>query len=78
MDINFPGGFAVDARFDGFTVLTDQPVAHDGDNSALLFPATLDTCASLCALRFCQGRGLSGESLKLTLETERDVEVVTC
>ena len=78
MDITFPGGAAVEARFDGFTVRTDQPVAHGGENSAPapfdLFLVSLGTCAGLYALRFCQGRSLPTEGLKLTLETERDVE----
>jgi putative redox protein len=78
MDITFPGGVAVDARFDGFSVRTDQPVPQGGESSAPtpfdLFLASLGTCAGFFALRFCRERGLATEGLRLTLETERDAE----
>jgi len=78
MEITFPGGLAVDARFDGFCVRTDQPVAYGGENSAPapfdLFLVSIGTCAGFFALRFCQERELPTEGLRLTLETERDTE----
>jgi ribosomal protein S12 methylthiotransferase accessory factor len=78
MEITFPGGLAVDARFDGFCVRTDQPVDYGGENSAPapfdLFLVSIGTCAGFFALRFCQERELPTEGLKLTLETERDAE----
>ena len=78
MEITFPGGLAVDARFDGFCVRTDQPVYYGGENSAPapfdLFLVSIGTCAGFFALRFCQERELPTEGLKLTLETERDAE----
>ena len=78
MEITFPGGLAVDARFDGFCVRTDQPVDHGGENSAPapfdLFLVSIGTCAGFFALRFCQERELPTEGLKLTMETERDAE----
>jgi ribosomal protein S12 methylthiotransferase accessory factor len=78
MEITFPGGLAVDARFDGFCVRTDQPVDYGGENSAPapfdLFLVSIGTCAGFFALRFCQERELPSEGLKLTLETERDAE----
>ena len=78
MDIEFPGGLAVEARFDSFTVRTDQPLEHGGGGSAPppfdLFLASLATCAGFYALRFCQERQLPTEGLKLTLETEKDSE----
>jgi len=78
MEITFPGGVAVEARFEKFCVSTDQPVAFGGGGAAPapfdLFLASLGTCAGLFALRFCQERQLPTEGLKLTLETERDAE----
>jgi putative redox protein len=78
VDILFPGGVAVEARFDGFSVITDQPADHGGQGSAPapfdLFLASLGTCAGLYALRFCQERELSTEGLKLTLQTEKETE----
>lgn len=76
MDITFPGGVAVEARFKGFTVRTDQPVDAGGANSAPapfdLFLVSLGTCAGFFALRFCQQRGIDTAGLGLRLETERD------
>ena len=78
MDVTFPGGVAVEARFGNFTVSTDQPAAYGGKESAPapfdLFLASLATCAGYYALRFCQERQLSTEGLSLSLETERDKE----
>jgi ribosomal protein S12 methylthiotransferase accessory factor len=78
MEITFPGGVAVEARFGEFSVHADQPVASGGQNSAPvpfdLFLASIGTCAGYFALRFCQERELPTEGLRLTLETERDAE----
>lgn len=74
--ITFPGGAAVDARFRGFTVHTDQRAEHGGAETGPepfeLFLASLGTCAGLYALRFCQQRGLETAGLGLTLRMERD------
>jgi putative redox protein len=76
MDIAFPGGLAVEARFDGFSIRTDQLLVDGGQNSApspfKLFLASLGTCAGFYALRFCQEREIPPEGLGLTLEPERD------
>lgn len=78
MEITFPGGVAVEASFDGFTVRTDQPLSRGGKNSAPspfdLFLASLGTCVGYFVLRFCQERGLSTEGLQVTLETEKDAQ----
>ena len=78
MEITFPGGVAVEARFADFSVRTDQPVASGGQNSAPapfdLFLTSMGTCAGLFVLLFCQQRQLPTDGLKLSLETERDDE----
>jgi putative redox protein len=78
MEITFPGGVAVEARFADFSVRTDQPVANGGQNSAPapfdLFLASLGTCAGLFVLLFCQQRQLPTAGLRLALETERDTD----
>jgi len=78
MEIVFPGGVAVEARYKGFSVRTDQPQAAGGANSAPspfdLFLVSLGTCAGYFALRFCQERQIDTAGLKLSLETERDTE----
>ncbi|HAD03437.1 MAG: osmotically inducible protein OsmC [Desulfuromonadales bacterium GWD2_61_12] len=76
MEITFPGGVAVAARYNNFTILTDQPASSGGTNGAPspfdLFLASLGTCAGFYALRFCQQRALDTAGLRLTLTTERD------
>ena len=76
MEISFPGGLAVIARYPGFTIATDQPVAAGGEGSAPapfdLFLASLGTCAGLYALRFCRQRSIDTTGLSLTLDTEHE------
>jgi ribosomal protein S12 methylthiotransferase accessory factor len=77
MTITFPGGAAVEAHFEGFTVHTDQSAEHGGRGAAPepfdLFLASLGTCAGLFALRFCQQRGIETEGLGVTLTVERNL-----
>lgn len=74
MDIVLAGGLAIEARFDGFTVRTDQPAEDGGTGSAPapfdLFLASLGTCAGFFVLRFCQERRIATEGLRLSLETD--------
>jgi len=76
MDISFPGGLAVDARFDDFVVRTDQPVTDGGSGSASspfsLFLASLGTCAGFYALRFCRERGIDTTGMRLRMDWQRD------
>lgn len=76
MEIQFPGGLAVEACFDGFSVRTDQPQSRGGEGTAPspydFFLASIGTCAGFFALKFCRERGLSTEGLRLNLETRRD------
>ncbi len=78
MQISFPGGVAVSAQVGEFEVLTDQPVAAGGENSApspyALFLASIGTCAGFFALRFCQQREISTTGLGLSLDIDRDAE----
>ncbi len=76
MEISFPGGVAVEARHESFTIRTDQPEGGGGTNSApspfVLFLSSLGTCAGFYALTFCQQRQIDTTGLKLELAWERD------
>jgi len=78
MLISFPGGVAVDARYKGFTIRTDQSPENGGAGSAPspfdLFIVSLGTCAGFFALRFCQQRRLSTTGLELSVEIDRNPE----
>ena len=72
MEITFPGGVAVHARYKGHTIRTDQPASGGGNGTEPapfdLFLASLGTCAGIYALRFCQERGIGTKDLKVGLE----------
>jgi ribosomal protein S12 methylthiotransferase accessory factor len=76
MEIVFSGGKKVDARYNGFTIKTDQPAFGGGDNSAPapfdLFLASIGTCAGIYVLSFCQQRGISTDGIKLVQRMFRD------
>lgn len=78
MEISFPGGAAVDARFKGHTVRTDQPEKAGGRDTGPspfdLFLASLGTCTGYYAARFCELKGIDPRRLALRLETVRDAE----
>jgi ribosomal protein S12 methylthiotransferase accessory factor len=78
MRIHFPGNKKVQADFDGFSVLTDQPRDGGGDASAPapfdLFLASIGTCAGIFVLGFCQKRGIPTEGLELREKLEWNKE----
>lgn len=78
IEIGFPGGVKVDARFRDHVVSTDQPERGGGTNTAPapfdLFLASIGTCAGFYAMRFCQQRQIDTDGLGVTLETVRDAE----
>ena len=78
MEVYFPGGKKVFAKFGDFVVETDQPVRAGGDASAPtpfeLFLASIATCAGFFVLEFLQKRGLSTEGAGVLLHAERDPE----
>lgn len=76
MRISFPGGVAVQADYQGFSVISDQSQANGGSNRAPspfdLLLISLGNCAGFYALRFCQRRELDTSGLGLTLRAERN------
>jgi ribosomal protein S12 methylthiotransferase accessory factor len=78
MDITFPGGVQVNAKFKAFELTTDQPEINGGGNTAPspfdLFLVSLGTCAGFYALRFCQQRTLPTTGMRLTLVSMRNAE----
>ncbi|KIX13366.1 OsmC family protein [Dethiosulfatarculus sandiegensis] len=69
IEISFPGGIKADAKYNGFTIHTDQPVDEGGDGTApepfTLFLAGLATCSGVYVLNFCKAREISTEGLRL-------------
>ncbi len=75
INVNFPGGKAVDATLGQRSIRTDQDPLNGGNGSApepfQLFLASIATCAGFYALSFCEGRGLSTEGMSLAMICRR-------
>lgn len=78
IDVTFPGGKRVNARFGPYELATDQPPDLGGDGAQAapfdLYLASLATCAGVYALGFCQNRGISTEGMRLRQEVDEDPE----
>lgn len=78
MQISFPGGKKVSARYNEFTIDTDQAKAKGGEASApdpfTLFLSAMGTCAGTYALYFCHEREIDTSGLKMHLEFDRNEE----
>ena len=76
MNVSFPGGKMVNARYDGFEIATDQAVDSGGTGSAPepfdYFLASLATCAGIYVLGFCQKRDIPHGGISLTQSWERE------
>ena len=78
MEVHFPGGMRVNARYKGFTIETDQPVYAGGEGAFPapfdLFLASIATCAGFYVLFFCEKRGISVRHTSLVMRTEKNQE----
>jgi putative redox protein len=73
--VDFPGGSRVDAHFDEYSVMTDQPLAGGGEGSAptpfAVFLSSIGTCAGIYVLGFCRQRGLPTEGIRIIERVNR-------
>jgi len=78
MIIDFPGGARVDAHYDPYTIMTDQPPAGGGKGEAptpfSLFLASMGTCAGIYVLGFCQQRNLPTEGIRIIQRMHRSMQ----
>ncbi len=72
MVIDFPGGSRVDAHFDTFTIMTDQPADASAPTPFATFLASIGTCAGIYVLNFCQQRELPTDGIRLVQRMDRD------
>lgn len=67
--VRFAGGKRIEANVGGHHIVTDQSLAHGGDDSApepfQLFLASLVTCAGLYVLGYCNARNIPSEEIEL-------------
>lgn len=76
IEVSFEGKKKVNASFNGFTVLTDQPEAGGGNGSAPapfdLFLASLATCAGIYVKGFCDQRDIPANNIRLFQDMDYD------
>lgn len=74
--LTFPGGKRVEATVGNHHIVTDQTLAHGGNDSGPepfeLFLASLAACAGLYVVSFCQTRGISTDRIELVQHHEQD------
>lgn len=74
--LRFLGGKRVEATIRTHHIVTDQTLAHGGDDGAPepfeLFLASLATCAGLYVAAFCQTRNIPTEWIELTQRHQFD------
>lgn len=76
LDIFISEGKKVIAKYNGFTIETDQAISEGGDSSAptpmALFIASLGTCTGVVIKSFCDARNIDPEGISLKQEIIRD------
>ena len=74
MQISFPGGQKVQARYKEFTILTDQPAYAGGEGSAPtpfdMFLASIGTCVGIYVKSFCEQRGIDTSKVVINQQME--------
>ena len=76
--VNFLDNLRLEAKFDDFTVVADQPIRYKGDGSAPgpfdYFLASSALCAAYFVKLYCQTRGIPTESIRLSQNNIVDPE----
>jgi len=76
--VNFLDNLRLEAKFDDFTVVTDQPIRYKGDGSAPspfdYFLASSALCAGYFVRVYCKARGISTDNIRLVQNNIVDPE----
>ncbi|WP_288842032.1 OsmC domain/YcaO domain-containing protein [uncultured Deefgea sp.] len=76
--VNFLDKLRLEAKFDDFTVVADQPIRYKGDGSAPgpfdYFLASSALCAAYFVKLYCETRGISTEHIRLSQNNIVDPE----
>ena len=76
--VNFLENLRLEAKFDDFTVVTDQPIRYKGDGSAPspfdYFLASSALCAAYFVRVYCKARDISTENIRLSQNNIVDPE----
>ncbi|MFC6633992.1 OsmC domain/YcaO domain-containing protein [Microbulbifer taiwanensis] len=78
INVNFLDNLRLEARFDDFTVITDQPIRYKGDGSAPspfdYFLASSALCAAYFVLVYCKARDIPTHNIRLSQNNIVDPE----
>ena len=78
INVNYLDNLRLEAKFDDFTVIADQPVRYKGDGSAPgpfdYFLASSALCAAYFVKVYCEARGLSTDNIRLAQNNIVDPE----
>lgn len=78
VNVDFLENLKLEARFDDFKIMTDQPVRYKGDGMAPspfdYFLASSALCAAYFVKIYCNARGIPTEGIKLTQNNTLDPE----
>ncbi len=79
INISFLGNQKINANFDGFNIIADQPISNHGDNTAPspfdYFLASTALCAGYFVKAYCDARKLPTEGIKISqINTKDDPE----
>ena len=76
--VNFLDKLRLEAKFDDFTVISDQPIRYKGDGSAPgpfdYFLASSALCAAYFVKLYCETRNISSENIRLSQNNIVDPE----
>ncbi|MFC1848848.1 OsmC family protein [candidate division CSSED10-310 bacterium] len=79
MEIYFPGGKRVDAKYGDLIIPTDQSVKSGGDGSAPapfdLFLTSIGACAGIYVLSFCQSRNIPTDDIRLKMSINYNQQI---
>ncbi len=79
--VNFLDKLRLEAKFDDFTVIADQPIRYKGDGSAPgpfdYFLASSALCAAYFVKLYCETRNLSTENIRLSQNNIVDQKIAT-
>ena len=78
LEVLFRDDKQVEARFEGFSLMADQPKSEGGAGEApwpfAMFLASIATCTAFYAQGFCQVRGIDQTGMKILMRTVSDAE----
>ncbi|WP_404400109.1 OsmC domain/YcaO domain-containing protein [Idiomarina seosinensis] len=78
INVNFLENMRLEAKFDDFTVISDQPIRYKGEGSAPgpfdYFLASSVMCAAHFIRLYCQSRGISTENIRVAQNNLVDPE----